>query len=73
VERLRSAVQRRLQELARRERALERQERELDVLRDRIARHTALYRFIALSKPMQELLELAARGSAAFSGGSGGA
>jgi DNA-binding NtrC family response regulator len=61
VERLRSAVQRRLQELARRERVLEKRERELDVLRERIARHTALRRFIARSPAMQEVLELAAR------------
>ena len=61
VERLRSAVQRRLQELARRERALEKRERELDVLRERIARHTASQHFIARSEAMQEVLELAAR------------
>ena len=61
VERLRSAVQRRLQELARRERVLEKRERELDVLREQIARHTALRRFIARSAAMQEVLELAAR------------
>jgi len=61
VERLRSAVQRRLQELARRERALEKRERELDVLRERIARHTASQHFIARSVAMQEVLELAAR------------
>ena len=61
VERLRSAVQRRLQELARRERALEKRERELNVLRERIARHTASQHFIARSEAMQEVLELAAR------------
>ncbi len=61
VERLRSAVQRRLQELARRERVLEKREREIDVLRERIARHTALRRFIARSPAMQEVLELAGR------------
>jgi len=61
VERLRSAVQRRLQELARRERALETRERELDVLRERIARHTASQHFIARSEAMQDVLELAAR------------
>jgi two-component system, NtrC family, response regulator HydG len=61
VERLRSAVQRRLQELARRERVLEKRERELDVLRERIARHTASRRFIARSPAMQEVLELAGR------------
>jgi DNA-binding NtrC family response regulator len=61
VERLRSAVQRRLQELSRRERALEKRERELNVLRERIARHTASQHFIARSAAMQEVLELAAR------------
>jgi len=61
VERLRSAVQRRLQELSRRERALEKRERELNVLRERIARHTASRHFIARSEAMQEVLELAAR------------
>ena len=55
------AVQRRLQELARRERALEKRERELNVLRERIARHTASQHFIARSEAMQEVLELAAR------------
>jgi DNA-binding NtrC family response regulator len=61
VERLRTAVQRRLQELSRRERALEKRERELDVLRERIARHTASKHFIARSPAMTEVLELAAR------------
>jgi DNA-binding NtrC family response regulator len=61
VDRLRSAVQRRLQELTRRERALEKRERELDVLRERIARHSASRHFIARSAAMNEVLELAAR------------
>jgi two-component system, NtrC family, response regulator HydG len=61
VERLRSAVQRRLQELSRRERALEKRERELNVLRERIERHTASQHFIARSEVMREVLELAAR------------
>jgi DNA-binding NtrC family response regulator len=61
VDRLRSAVQRRLHELARRERAVEKRERELDVLRERIARHAASKHFIARSPAMQEVLELAAR------------
>jgi len=61
IERLRSAVQRRLQELSRRERALEKRERELNVLRGRIARHMASQHFIARSEAMQEVLELAAR------------
>jgi DNA-binding NtrC family response regulator len=42
-------------------RALEKRERELDVLRERIARHTASQHFIARSEAMQEVLELAAR------------
>ena len=61
IERLRSAVQRRLQELSRRERALEKRERQLNVLRERIARHAASQHFIARSEAMQEVLELAAR------------
>jgi DNA-binding NtrC family response regulator len=61
VERLQSAVRRRLQEVARRERALDKRERELNVLRERIARHTAAKHFIARSQSMQEVLELAAR------------
>jgi transcriptional regulator with PAS, ATPase and Fis domain len=54
-------VQRQLRELSRRERALETRERELDVLRERIARHTASKHFVARSPSMQEVLELAAR------------
>jgi DNA-binding NtrC family response regulator len=61
VERLQGAVRKQLQELARRERLLEKRERELDVLRERIARHTASKHFIARSESMQEVLELAAR------------
>jgi DNA-binding NtrC family response regulator len=61
VERLQGAVRTQLQELARRERLLEKRERELDVLRERIARHTASKHFIARSESMQEVLELAAR------------
>ena len=38
-------------------------ERELDVLRARIAHHTASKHFIARSRAMQEVLELAARGA----------
>ena len=61
VERLQGAVKKQLQEFARRERLLEKRERELDVLRERIARHTASKHFIARSESMQEVLELAAR------------
>jgi DNA-binding NtrC family response regulator len=61
VERLREAVGKRLKELDRRERLLERRERELDLLRDRVNRHAAARDFIAGSKAMQHVLELAAR------------
>jgi DNA-binding NtrC family response regulator len=61
VERLREAVGRRLQELDRRERLLERRERELNLLRDRVKRHVEARHFIAGSRAMQEVLELAAR------------
>jgi DNA-binding NtrC family response regulator len=61
IERLQSAVRKQMQELAKRERRLEDRERELDVLRERIARHTDSKHFIARSTAMQEVLELAAR------------
>jgi transcriptional regulator with PAS, ATPase and Fis domain len=61
VERLQSAVRKQMQDLTKRERRLEHRERELDVLRERIARHTESKHFIARSTAMQEVLELAAR------------
>src|SRR5687768_9401934 len=61
VERLRDAVGRRLKELDRRERLLERRERELNLLRERVNRHAATRHFVAGSKAMQHVLELAAR------------
>ena len=61
VERLHDAVGKRLKELDRRERLLERRERELNLLRDRINRHAAAKHFIAGSQAMQGVLELAAR------------
>ena len=61
VERLRDAVATRLKELDRRERLLERRERELNLLRDRINRHAAARHFVAASRAMQDVLELAAR------------
>ncbi len=61
VERLREAVGRRLKELDRRERLLERRERELNLLRERVNRHAATKHFVAGSKAMQHVLELAAR------------
>ncbi len=61
MDRLSTAVRRHARELARRERLLERRERELNLLRDRVARHARSRRFIARSAAMQEALELAAR------------
>ena len=61
VERLRAAVQAQLHEVMRRERLLEKRERELDLLRERVARHAASKHFIARSEAMQEVLELAGR------------
>ena len=61
VERLREAAKRQLTDLARRERAVERRERELDLLRERVARHARSKHFIAGSHAMQDVLELAAR------------
>ncbi len=59
VERLHAAVQRQARELAERERRLERRERELDVLRERVAKHAESHNFIARSPAMREVLELA--------------
>ena len=61
VERLGAAVHRRLQEVERRERLVARRERELNLLRERVARHAASKHFIAGSAAMQEVLELAGR------------
>ena len=61
VERLREAIGTRLKELDRRERLLERRERELNLLRERINRHAAARHFVAGSQAMQDVLELAAR------------
>ena len=61
VERLREAVGTKLKELDRRERLLERRERELNLLRERINRHAASKHFVAGSQAMQDVLELAAR------------
>jgi DNA-binding NtrC family response regulator len=61
MERLRRAVQAREQQLARRERAVHRREREMDMLRARIARDAARHRFIAHSRAMNSVLEQAAR------------
>jgi DNA-binding NtrC family response regulator len=61
VERLRDIVHRRLQDVDRRERLVATRERELNLLRERIARHAASKQFIAGSRVMQDVLELAAR------------
>ena len=61
VERLGEAVHRRLQELDKRERLVARREQELNLLRERVARHAASKHFIAGSAAMQEVLELAGR------------
>jgi DNA-binding NtrC family response regulator len=61
VERLREVVHRRLQELDRRERHVAKRERELNLLRERVARHAASKHFIAGSTAMQDVLELAGR------------
>jgi DNA-binding NtrC family response regulator len=61
IERLRDIVHRRLQEVDRRERLVATRERELNLLRERVARHAASKQFIAASSAMQEVLELAAR------------
>lgn len=61
VERLRDIAHRRLQELDRRERLVANREAELNLLRERVARHAASKQFIAGSTAMQDVLELAAR------------
>jgi transcriptional regulator with PAS, ATPase and Fis domain len=61
VERLQDAVSARVKELDRRERLLERRERELNLLRERANRHAAARHFVAGSQAMQDVLELAAR------------
>lgn len=61
VDHLRDVVHRRLQELERRERVVAKRERELDLLRERVASHAAAKHFIAGSSAMQDVLELAAR------------
>jgi DNA-binding NtrC family response regulator len=59
VERLATAVRLQAQQLAKRERLLERRERELNLLRERINRHAESKHFVARSPAMQEVLELA--------------
>jgi DNA-binding NtrC family response regulator len=61
VERLQHAVHVQLRDLERRERLVTKRERELDLLRERVARQAASKHFIAGSTAMQDVLELAAR------------
>ena len=61
VERLRDIVHRRLLEVDRRERVVAKRERELNLLRERVARRAASKQFVAGSAAMQDVLELAAR------------
>ncbi len=61
VERLRDAVGKRLKELDRRERLLQRREQELNLLMERVNRHATAQHFVAGSEAMQRVLELAAR------------
>jgi DNA-binding NtrC family response regulator len=61
VEQIKDVVHRSLRELERREQHLAKRERELNLLRDRVARHAAAKHFIAGSAAMQDVLELAAR------------
>lgn len=61
VERIRESVHHRLQEIERRERLVAKRERELNLLRERVAREAASKHFIAGSAAMQEVLELAGR------------
>jgi DNA-binding NtrC family response regulator len=59
VQRLHDAVRVQAQDLAKRERLLERRERELNLLRERINLHAESHHFVARSPAMQEVLELA--------------
>ena len=61
IERLRDIVHRRVHDVDRRERQVAARERELNLLRARVARHTASKQFVAASTAMQDVLELAAR------------
>src|SRR4029079_3764804 len=61
VERLRDIVHKRLQDVDRRERLVAKRERELNLLRERVARHRAAQEVIRGSALTQDVLELAAR------------
>ncbi len=59
MDRVREAVRRRLRQLAKREESLDRRERELNLLRAKVARHAADKKFVAGSQAMRDALELA--------------
>jgi len=61
IEHLKDVVHRGIRDLERRERHLAKRERELNLLRDRVARHAAAKHFIAGSAAMKDVLELAGR------------
>ncbi|MBP1636466.1 MAG: sigma-54-dependent Fis family transcriptional regulator, partial [Acidobacteria bacterium] len=61
VERLRVAAGRQRGELARREEALARREREMDLLQQRVAQHVARQRFVVRSAALREVVEMASR------------
>ena len=61
IEHLKDVVHRGIRELERRERHLAKRERELNLLRDSVARHAAAKHFIAGSAAMKDVLELAGR------------
>ncbi len=61
LDKLRGAAHQRLKDLDRRERLVAKRERELNLLRERVAHVAATKHFIANSPGMQEVLEFAAR------------
>ena len=61
VEHIRDAVHREMQALERRERHVARRERELNLLRERVARFAASKQFITRSAAMEGVLDLAAQ------------
>jgi DNA-binding NtrC family response regulator len=61
IDNVRAAVHRELQALERRERQLAKRERELNLLRERVARFATSKHFISRSAAMQDVLDLAAQ------------
>ena len=61
VDRLRALVHERIKDLDRREQVVAKRERELNLLRDRVAQLAAKKQFVAGSASMQQVLEFAAR------------